>query len=254
MTFHWVRSVVKNILPSRVLCGIQRYKASRASATPLSWALFGCLRRVHPVSKVFGYDRDGVRIGRYYIEQFLSTHHKDIYGHVLEIGDSAYTRKYGGAKVTAIDVLNVAPSLNPEITIVGNLVTGEAIPIDTYDCMILTQVFPFIYEIEAAVNNCWRALKPGGVLLVTLSGISQISRYDSDRWGDYWRFTDSSAERLFSGSFGQENVKVTLYGNVLSACAVLHGLLTHELTNKELNHADPDYQVIIGVRAEKRRC
>jgi hypothetical protein len=32
-------------------------------------------------------------------------------------------------------------------------------------------------------------LKPGGVLLATVSGISQISRYDMYRWGDYWRFT-----------------------------------------------------------------
>jgi hypothetical protein len=70
-----------------------------------------------------------------------------------------------------------------------------------------------------------------------------------DRWGDYWRFTDASARRLFAEVFGADNVTVTTYGNVLTACAFLHGLAAHELRAEELDHHDPDYQVIIGIRA-----
>jgi hypothetical protein len=70
-----------------------------------------------------------------------------------------------------------------------------------------------------------------------------------DRWGDYWRFTDASAQRLFSAVFGPKNVKVVTYGNVLAACAFLHGLAVHELREAELDHNDSDYQVIIGIRA-----
>ena len=29
-----------------------------------------------------------------------------------------------------------------------------------------------------------------------MSGISQISRYDMERWGEYWRFTDASTKRI----------------------------------------------------------
>ena len=41
------------------------------------------------------------------MEEFLGAHAADIRGRVLEIGDADYTRKFGGARVTAIDVLNV---------------------------------------------------------------------------------------------------------------------------------------------------
>jgi hypothetical protein len=70
-----------------------------------------------------------------------------------------------------------------------------------------------------------------------------------DRWGDYWRFTNASAQRLFSRVFGPENVTVVTYGNVFAACAFLHGLAVHELREQELDYHDADYQVIIGVRA-----
>jgi hypothetical protein len=89
------------------------------------------------------------------------------------------------------------------------------------------------------------------VALVTLSGISQISRYDMDRWGDYWRFTDASARRLFAKPFGDSNVTIRVWGNVLAAMAFLHGLAAVELTADELNYHDSDYPVTVSVRAVK---
>jgi hypothetical protein len=135
---------------------------------------------------------------------------------------------------------------------VGDLATGEGIPRGAFDCMVLTQTLPCIYRVEAAVATSFAALAPDGVLLATLPGIGQISRYDMDRWGDYWRFTDASAARLFGGVFGPENVEVVTYGNVLVACAFLQGLAAAELKPEELDRHDPDYQVTIGVRAVKR--
>jgi hypothetical protein len=44
-------------------------------------------------------------------------------------------------------------------------------------------------------------------------------------------------------------VTVTTYDNVLAGCAFLHGVATHELRVEELDYHDPDYQVIIGIRA-----
>ncbi len=73
-----------------------------------------------------------------------------------------------------------------------------------------------------------------------------------DRWGDYWRFTDASARRLFGDFFGEQNVTVETFGNVLAACALLHGLAAHELSRAELDYHDPDYQVLIAVRAIKQ--
>jgi hypothetical protein len=91
--------------------------------------------------------------------------------------------------------------------------------------------------------------RDGGTALVTVPGISQISRYDMERWGDYWRFTELSARRLFADAFGERNVDVVAYGNVLAAVALLHGIAAEELSEEELSSFDPDYPVIIGVVA-----
>jgi hypothetical protein len=208
------------------------------------------LHRLTPVSRTFGLDR-GQAIDRHYIDKFLKRFSKDIRGRVLEIGDATYTRQFGGTGVTRSDVLHAIPG-NPNATLVGDLATGEGIPESSFDCLILTQTLPFVYAVEAAVRSSWAALVPDGVLLATVPGISQISRYDMERWGDYWRFTDASVRRLFGDIFGVDNVEVTLFGNVLSACAFLQGLAAHELSASELDATDPDYQVIIGVRATRR--
>jgi SAM-dependent methyltransferase len=208
------------------------------------------LRRSRPISSVFGIDR-GQPIDRYYIEQFLQSCTGDIRGRVLEIGDAAYTRMYGGTRVTQFDVLHAVAG-NPEATLVGNLATGEGIPVETFDCMILTQTLHCIYDIHNAIKQLHRSLKPNGVVLATMPGISQISRYDMDRWGDFWRFTDLSIQLLFTEVFGKDNVSVRTYGNVLASVAFLHGIASHELKKSELEFQDPDYQVTIGVRAVKR--
>jgi SAM-dependent methyltransferase len=204
---------------------------------------------VTPISRIFGLDR-GIPIDRYYIAQFLSVYASDIKGHVLEIGDRDYTLKFGGDRVTKSTVLHVCPD-NPQATLIGDLCTGEGVPQNAFDCMILTQVFPFLWDCKAAITNAIRALKPGGVMLVTLPGISQISRYDADRWGDFWRFTSFSAKRLFEEHFDPEHLEIEVYGNVLAAVAFLHGVAVEELSPGELDYRDPDYEVIITVRAVK---
>jgi len=88
-------------------------------------------------------------------------------------------------------------------------------------------------------------------LLATFAGISQISRWDMDRWGHYWNFTTLSAQRLFERSFPPEKIKVEAYGNVLAAMALLYGLASQELFQEELDQHDPDYEVLIMVRAVK---
>ena len=72
-----------------------------------------------------------------------------------------------------------------------------------------------------------------------------------DRWGDYWRFTSLSAQRMFEEIFGRGSVCVTSYGNVLAATALLQGIAADELKNSELNVVDEDYEVVITIMAVK---
>jgi SAM-dependent methyltransferase len=211
---------------------------------------FGDLRRLTPVSRAFGFDR-GQPIDRYYIEGFLSLHAEDVRGHVLEIADDRYTRQFGGSKVTCSDVLNLTPD-NPHATIIADLASADVIPSNTFDCVIFTQTLQYIYEPPAAVKTLYRVLKPGGVLLASFPVISQICRYDMDRWGDYWRFTDASTRRLLGSVFTPETLTVRAHGNILAAISFLHGLAAQEMTPPELEHHDPDYQILITARAVKR--
>ena len=207
------------------------------------------LRRVEPISRVFGFDR-GTPIDRVYIEHFLNLNKQFIQGTICEIGDDIYSKKFG-SNIRKIEVLNYTPD-NPKATIIGDLSKIDSLPSNTIDCFICTQTLNFIYDVKSAVSGIFHMLKEGGVVLATVSGISQISRYDMDRWGDYWRFTDLSAKKVFEEVFGVGNVEVDTYGNVLAAIAFLHGISAEELTEEELFFKDKDYQLTITIKAVKK--
>jgi hypothetical protein len=208
------------------------------------------LTRLEPVSRTFGFER-GKPVDRWYIERFLTAHAADVRGRVLEVAESTYTGWYGDGDVERGDVLHAARG-NPEATIVGDLTTGEGIPAEAFDCFVMTQTLPFIYEVADAVRGAHRLLKPGGVVLATVPGMSQVSREDQRDWGDWWRFTSQGARRMFAGVFGDDGVEVAAHGNVLTACAFLYGLAAEELTEAQLVYRDPDYELLITVRAVKR--
>jgi hypothetical protein len=233
-----IKNAAKAILPSKV------YQPVAARWRSLRWTK---LRRVTPLSRKFGTER-GKPIDRYYIESFLIKHQSDVRGRVLEIGDPRYTQEFGGERVTTSDVLH-AVSGNPLATIVADLADAPHILDKSFDCIIFTQVLQFIYDFRPVIHTLHRILDTNGVLLATFPGISQISRSDAKRWGDFWRFTSMSTQRLFATIFSAEGVTVETFGNVLSASAFLYGLTCQELLMDELNHWDEDYEVTVGVRA-----
>jgi SAM-dependent methyltransferase len=219
----------------------------------VGWVRFGSLRRLVPIGEVFGLKRGqslDLCLDRYYIERFLGQHATDIHGRVLEIGDNTYTQRFGGTRVHQSDVLHATPG-NPEATLVADLTCADHLAANTFDCIILTQTLQYIYDLRAALRTLYRLLKPAGVLLATCPGISQMSRWDAEQWGEYWRFTTFSARRLFAEVFPETALSVQAHGNVLVALAFLHGLLVTELRRAELEHHDPDYEVLITVRAQK---
>lgn len=217
---------------------------------PVGFAGFRRWRSTKPIRRNFGWDTGSQCVDRYYIERFLERHAGDVRGRVLEIGDRSYTVRYGGERVAKSDVLH-AKEGNPMATLIGDLSTGEGVPEGVFDCVILTQTLPFVYDIRGMVKTLGRILAPGGVVLATSGGIAQISRYDSDQWGDFWRLTSLSAKRLFREVFPSENVEVEAHGNVAAATAMLHGIVARELRKEELDFHDPDYEVTITVRAVK---
>ena len=211
---------------------------------------FGDLRRLTPIDRSCGYQR-GRSITRYYIDKFLVENKSDIAGHVLEFGGNDYTQEFGEKRVVKSDVLDVSDE-NPKATIIADLTTADNISSNMFDCIICTQTIQMIYDLKAAIHSLYRILKPGGTLLVTSHGTSKIYRREGiDPWGEYWRITAQSAKKLFQEAFPPQHVTVRAYGNVLSAIAFLHGIAQEELTKKELDFFDPDFEVLIAIRAIK---
>jgi peptidoglycan/xylan/chitin deacetylase (PgdA/CDA1 family)/glycosyltransferase involved in cell wall biosynthesis len=206
----------------------------------------GELSHTSPISPSWGRDR-GTPIDRHYIERFLDFHRKDIRGHVLEVRDSAYTTRFGASAVTRADVVDIDPS-NERVTVVADLRNAANIASETYDCLIVTQTLQLVDDISAAIRECARLLRPGGVLLATVPGIIRVDD-EAGVDGDHWRLTEASARRLFADAFSLECVDVTTYGNVGVAAAFLHGLSVEELSSAELEHRDPAYPMVVAVRA-----
>ncbi|UUX94023.1 class I SAM-dependent methyltransferase [Aquabacterium sp. J223] len=210
---------------------------------------FGDLRRLTPIDPMFGGGR-GKPVDRHYIEGFLQRHAADVRGRMLEVGEDHYTRRYGGERVTSAEVLHADRS-NPRADWVADLATGDGLPEAAFDGFICTQTLQYVYPLEAAVRSAWRLLRPGGTWLLSVPGISQISPYDRDRWGEHWRFTPQSVQRLLATTFPSEGVEVRAHGNVLAAVAFLHGLACEDLTLEELDHHDDRYPLLVTAAARK---
>lgn len=208
-----------------------------------------------PRSRNYGFDR-GTPVDRFYIDDFIARHAGTqqptvgvVRGRVLEFGDATYAGRYA-APGAQIDIAHVEPD-HPGATVRGDLTERDDLPSDDFDCVLCTQVLNAIVNVPDAIATLYRILRPGGVVLATLPGITPISRPDIDHWGDYWRFTTMSARAMFERSFPPPNVHVEAYGNLRAAIALLKGRPAEELSAAELELRDPYYEIVIAVRARK---
>jgi SAM-dependent methyltransferase len=206
-------------------------------------AFLGTIRRTSPLSRRWGYDR-GKPVDRYYIEDFVRRHREDIQGRVLEVRESLYTDRYG-TNVSERAVLDIDPQ-NARATIVGDLAAPGSIAADGFDCFVLTQTLHLIPDARAAIEQAHRILRPGGVLLATLPSLSRVVAGP-----DFWRFTPAACRHLFEPVFGADRVEVQGHGNVLVAIAFLAGMAADELKQRELELIDPEFPVVVTVRAVK---
>lgn len=224
-----------------------RYGFDKNYLPPVHKVDFGDLYRVKPFSEEFGDDRGGA-IDRYYVEKFLNTQSDCIQGKVLEVADNEYTLKFG-KNVSFCEILDIDDS-NPKATVIADLRNAAHIPDDTYDCIILTQMLHMVFEYQDVINTCYRILKPGGYLLLTAPGISNI---DYEEWKEfwYWSYTGKSMNNILAKVFQKSKIEVKSFGNVFSATAFLYGVGLPEVKKEMLDFNDPHMQVIISAKAQK---
>jgi len=194
-----------------------------------------------PLSRRFGLDR-GRPVDRVYIERFLERHRGDLRGRGVEIYEPTYLERFGSC--TAIDVLDADPRA-ARATIRGDF---GALPGGAFDCFVCTQTLQLVADPATALRQARDALAPGGVLLLTVPGISQIA--PGEAFPDHVRYTSHGLRALARQVFGATEVRA--HGNVRTAAAFLYGLAEDELDAEAFAHDDPAYEVLVTLRAVRR--
>jgi SAM-dependent methyltransferase len=199
-----------------------------------------------PLSDDHGADR-GTPIVRTYIEAFLDEHHEAISGSVLEVGDSRYTTRFGAARVTASLVVD-NDETNPRTTLVADLNEDHALPEDSFDCIIMTEVLHLLERPDTCLRSCYRALRKKGSLLITVPALKRL--HPNKPESDYFRCTPAGLDlllrRTWDGPFS-----VTWYGNLRACVAFLVSCTSEEMGSEELRFRDERFPLTVAGHAQK---
>ena len=117
---------------------------------------------------------------------------------------------------------------------------------------MITQTLQYIFDLSAAIKSSHRALKPGGVLLLTApSGATQPTAVSGVRLG-IGGLPMPSFFRLLREVFREGTVTVQACGNILVATAFHYGIALEELDRSVVDVADSGFPIVVTARAVKR--
>jgi SAM-dependent methyltransferase len=228
----------------KALLGPKWTTRARTIARGMERPAWGNLRRVTPISATYGFER-GTPIDRYYVDKFFTAHREHISGRVLEIQTRDHTRRYGHA-VTAADTLDVNAQFSP--THCCDLARAGAVPSGSYDCFLLPNTLCFLRDLDDALREARRIVRPGGAILATVPGFVPLTPDVPDYWhasADGWRVVTA---RVWPDC----ETTVDTHGNCLAAAAAMYGIAVEELTAAELDANDPRYPVLVTIACRTR--
>ena len=187
---------------------------------------------------------------RSFLYRAVSARHRgDICGRCLKSGRTG-TLGVWRRSSSASNVVDVRAE-NPQASIIADLKTATNIPSDSFDCIILTQVLIYMDDVEAALATVLRILKPGGVALITVPGISQICSdpEEASKWN--WSFYPRTFQRLLAKFFDPKKLIVEGYGNLKTTIGFLAGLAQEDMASDDYLFQDHRYPLIVAARATK---
>lgn len=198
------------------------------------------------MSEYYGFER-GTPVDRYYLHRFLERERRWITGRVLEIQMPGYTRKYGHDTVDA-HAVDINPLIQPRPTYVVDLARAEdVIPDETYDCFLLPNTLCVLKDIEGALRNALRVLKPGGVILASTAAFVPLTGGEDD----YWRMSAAGWRELALKVWPGCEVVVEQHGNCLTAVGSMLGLALEEFSDEELTATHGKYPVLVTLFCRK---
>ena len=216
----------------------------RSATRGLGMPRWGNLRRVRPFSTQFGFDR-GTPVDRYYLHRFLEQHRSLIRGDVLEIQMPGYARRYG-SELQATHSVDIDPRHQP--TYLCDLARANGvIPSARYDCFLMPNTLCVLRDVEGALREALRVIRPGGVILASTAAFVPLTP-DAP---DYWHLSAAGWREIIERAWPGCEARIESHGNCLVAVAAMLGLAHEELTPSELDVEDPRYPVLVTIFCRK---
>ncbi len=94
----------------------------------------------------------GMPVHRHYLEQFLASSAADIRGRCLEFQEDSYSTRFGGSRVSRVDILHKESDPRyPQATLHADLTAANDIPGGAFDCIVCTYVLHVIPDLDRFV-------------------------------------------------------------------------------------------------------
>ena len=123
---------------------------------------------------------------------------------------------------------------------------------EKFDVILSTQLMAFTDNPFAVIKNLNKMLKKDGVLIGTEPFLSPVSKYDNEKWGDYFRFTLKGMGKLLdSAKF--TIFEITALGNFSWSLALSKGLVQEDNLNLPISIDDGRYTNVgyIAIKANQ---
>jgi SAM-dependent methyltransferase len=132
---------------------------------------------------------------RFLIRQFVASSAKQLQGDILDVGGGR-VRRYAHYFSHARSYRTLDPDPEAHADVVASA-TAIPLPEASVDGIVCTQVLLDIFDVQKAVDEMARILRPGGHILITDSLTNAIC----DEPHNYWRFTSYAFQELMKGKF-----------------------------------------------------
>ena len=123
----------------------------------------------------------------------------------------------------------------------------ETIPSNSYDCFLLPNTLCVLKDIEGALRNALRVLKPGGVILASTGVFVQLTGHEDD----YWRLSAAGWRELANRAWPGCEVRIEQHGNCMTAVGAMLGLSLEEFAPAELDAHHHKYPVLVTLFCRK---
>jgi hypothetical protein len=200
----------------------------------------------------FGSNR-GTPLDRQLINEFLewSVESIPVPVRTLEFGDTIFTQElFPNSENWIFEyVPDQSVKVERDYALSGDLLCGVEMNVPTFEVIVSTQLLAFTEDPFSAARTLVSLLGINGTIVGTEPQFSPISRFDDNRWGDFFRFTQKGINSIFKRT---EPVKIETFpiGNWTTTLAIFQGFCREDNLNLPKKKSN-NYASNVGFRVTK---